>query len=179
MNSLIPPVFPWRQPDTRMKRLKLDRINQAILEQLQNNARISNLELAEKVNLSPSACLQRTKALEEAGYIRQYMASIDLDAICINVMAYVMFRLRDHATHLRVQFERYIRQRREFVDCLKVDGEYDYIALATCSTVGDFNALCEQLIEEDPNIQKINSHIILDKTKWFAGYPLDNLIWRE
>ncbi|MGH8483817.1 MAG: Lrp/AsnC family transcriptional regulator [Pseudomonas sp.] len=162
-----------------MKKVKLDRANRAILENLQNNARVSNLELAEKISLSPSACLQRTKALEEAGYIRQYMASIDLDAITINVMAYVMFRLRDHATNLRTNFERYIRQRKEFVDCLKVDGEYDYIALATCSTVGDFNALCEQLIEEDSNIQKINSHFILDKTKWFAGYPLENLIWRE
>ncbi len=161
------------------KKVKLDRINRAILEQLQGNARISNQELAEKVNLSPSACLQRTKALEDAGLIRAYMASIDLDAICINVMAYVMFSLRDHASHLRGQFERHVGQRRELVDCLKVDGEYDYIALATCSTVGDFNALCEQLLEENPNILKITSHIILDKTKWFAGYPLDNLIWRE
>ena len=80
-----------------MKKMKLDRINRAILENLQSNARISNLELAEKINLSPSACLQRTKALEDAGYIRAYMASIDIDAICINVMAYVMFSLRDHA----------------------------------------------------------------------------------
>lgn len=162
-----------------MKRVKLDRINRSILEHLQNNARISNLELAEKVNLSPSACLQRTKSLEDAGYIRQYMASIDLDAICINVMAYVMFRLRDHASHLRGRFERHIRQRHEFVDCLKVDGEFDYIALATCSTVSDFNTLLEQLLEEDPNIQTISSNMILDKTKWFAGYPLDRLIWRD
>jgi Lrp/AsnC family leucine-responsive transcriptional regulator len=162
-----------------MKKVKLDRINRAILENLQNNARISNLELAEKINLSPSACLQRTKALEDAGYIRAYMASIDIDAICINVMAYVMFSLRDHAGHLRVQFERFIAKRRELVDCLKVDGEFDYIALATCSTVTDFNTLCEQLLDENPNILKINSSIILDKTKWFAGYPLENLIWRE
>jgi len=162
-----------------MKRMKLDRINRAILENLQNNARISNLELAEKVNLSPSACLQRTKALEDAGYIRAYMASIDLDAICINVMAYVMFSLRDHAGHHRVQFERLIAKRRELLDCLKVDGEYDYIAFATCSTVADFNQLCEELLEENPNILKIKSNMILDKIKWFAGYPLENLIWRE
>lgn len=162
-----------------MKKVKLDRANRAILEQLQNNARISNLELAEKISLSPSACLQRTKALEEAGYIRQYMASIDLDQITYNVMAYVMFSLRDHDANLRADFERRIRQRKEFVDCLKVDGGYDYIALATCSTVTDFNQLCETLVEEDKNILRIASHFILDKTKWFAGYPLDRLMWRD
>ncbi len=74
------------------------------------------------------------------------MASIDLDQITYNVMAYVMFSLRDHAANLRADFERRIRQRREFVDCLKVDGGYDYIALATCSTVTDFNQLCETLV---------------------------------
>lgn len=107
------------------------------------------------------------------------MASIDLDAICINVMAYVMFSLREHSGQHRVQFERLIAKRRELLDCLKVDGEFDYIAFATCSTVADFNKLCEQLLDENPNILKIKSNMILDKIKWFAGYPLENLIWRE
>ncbi|AVE03787.1 Lrp/AsnC family transcriptional regulator [Pseudomonas palleroniana] len=162
-----------------MKSLKLDKINRIILQNLQNNARISNLELAEKVNLSPSACLQRTKALENAGYIQEYMASVNIDAICINVMAFFMFSLRDHSGHLRLQFARFIEKRSEIIACLKVDGGIDFIAVAACSTVRDLDALREQLLDENPNILKINTNIILDKTKRFTGYPLEDLKWRE
>ena len=162
-----------------MKKIKLDRINQAILKTLQTNARISNMELAEKVNLSPSACLQRTKALEDAGYIRKYMAAVDLDSISEHVMAYLMISLRDHAPHEQTHFERQVWQYDQLIDCLKVDGEHDYIALACCSTVEELNTLRNRLLSENPNLLRISCSITLAKTKWFAGYPLDSLEWKS
>lgn len=162
-----------------MKQIKLDRINQAILKVLQGNARTSNMELAEKVNLSPSACLQRTKALEDAGYIRKYMAAINLDAISEHVLAYVMLKLRDHAPHKKDEFERLIQHYEELIDCLRVDGEYDYIALACCSTVEDLDAFRDQMLKENDNLQQASCQVVLAKTKWFAGYPLESLRWRS
>ena len=162
-----------------MKKIKLDRINKAILTELQTNARISNIELAERVSLSPSACLQRTKALEDAGLIRDYIAITDLDSICYNVMAYLMIELNLHNPQERVALERSIDRTPELVDCMKVGGHLDYVSLAVCSSVEELNQLCDQLKEENPVIGKLNTYVIMNNTKWLKGYPLERLEWKE
>lgn len=161
------------------KVVKLDKINRNILTTLQLNARISNIDLADKVGLSPSACLQRTKALEDAGYILKYVMSVDLDRVSINVMVYVEITLENHRMTDFDRFEKTIRTIPEFVDCLRVSGRFDYIAFVVCSTIADFNALCDDLLTRNLSIARINSNVVLDKPKWFAGYPLDHLEWKN
>ena len=161
------------------KTVKLDKINRNILITLQQNARISNIDLADKVGLSPSACLQRTKALEEAGYILQYVMAADLDKLCVNVMVYVEITLESHRMADFDRFEKTVRSIPEFVDCLRVSGRFDYIAFVVCSTIADFNALCDDLLTRKLSIARIASNVVLDKPKWFAGYPLDRLEWRD
>ena len=160
------------------KRVKLDRINRNILMVLQDNARISNIELADKVGLSPSACLQRTKALEEAGYIVKYVMAVDLDKISTNVMVYVEFTLENHRMADFERFERAIRDIPEIVDCLRVSGRFDYISFVVCSSIADFNKLCDDLLGCKLGIARINSNFVLDKPKWFGGYPLEHLEWK-
>lgn len=163
-----------------MKRLvKLDRINRKILTVLQENARISNIELADRVGLSPSACLQRTKALEESGYILQYVMAVDLDKICNNVMVYVEFTLEKHRLQDLERFERAMRSIPEIVDCLRVSGRFDYISFVVCNSIADFNGLCDDLLSRDLAISSIRSNVVLDKPKWFGGYPLEHLEWKE
>lgn len=161
------------------KKVKLDRINKKILMELQNNARVSNIELAEKVGLSPSACLQRTKALEQAGYIVQYVMSVDLDKIATHVMVYVEFTLENHRLADFERFERAIRSIPEIVDCLRVSGRFDYISFVVCSSISDFNKLSDDLLASNLGIARINSNFVLDKPKWFGGYPLAHLQWKE
>ncbi len=161
------------------KPVKLDRINRKILTTLQENARISNLELADKVALSPSACLQRTKALEDAGFIARYIAAVDLDKVCINIMVYVEITLESHRMADFDRFEKTIRSIPEFVDCLRVSGRFDYVAFVVCSSISDFNELCDSLLLRDLGIARISSNVVLDKPKWFAGYPLDQLKWKD
>lgn len=169
-----------REERGRVKRLiKLDRINRKILTTLQSNARISNIELADKVGLSPSACLQRTKALEDAGYILQYVMAVDLDKICINVMVYVEFTLEKHRIQDLERFERTVCNIPEIVDCLRVSGRFDYISFVVCNSIADFNRLCDDLLARDLGISSIRSNVVLDKPKWFGGYPLDHLEWKE
>lgn len=163
-----------------VKRLvKLDRINRKILTELQSNARISNIELAEKVGLSPSACLQRTKALEDSGYIVQYTMAVDLDKICTNVMVYVEFTLEKHRLQDLERFERTMRAIPQIVDCLRVSGRFDYISFVVCNSIADFNKLCDDLLSRDLGISSIRSNVVLDKPKWFGGYPFDYLEWKE
>ena len=162
-----------------MKRLlKLDRINQRILSSLQENARISNIDLAEKVGLSPSACLQRAKALEEAGYIHSYLGVVNLDKVCVNVMAYVEITMKTHDQLILKEFERHIKDIPHIVDCMRLAGSIDYLAFVVASTVPDLNQLCNQLLEQCGHIDKMNTHIVMSKPKWLAGYPLAELAWR-
>jgi len=161
------------------KTVKLDQINRKILTVLQNNARISNLELADKVGLSPSACLQRTKVLEEAGYILQYVMAVDLDRVCENVMIYAEITLERHRIEDLDRFEKVVRGIPEFVDCLRVSGRFDYISFVVCSSVAEFNELCDGLLARELGIASIRSNVVLDKPKWFGGYPLQHLRWKE
>lgn len=160
------------------KVVNLDRINRNILTTLQDNARISNIDLADKVALSPSACLQRTRALEEAGYILKYVMAADLEKICVHIMAYLEITLERHRMEDHDRFEKAVRLLPEFVDCLRISGSTDYIAFVVCSTIASLNTLCDELLTRDLSIARIQSKIVLDKPKWFAGYPLDRLEWK-
>lgn len=161
------------------KNIKLDRINQRILVELQSNARISNNDLSEKIALSPSACLQRVKALEDAGYIQQYVMVADLDKLCDNVKAYALITLKNHGYQDFSVFEKGIKACPEALDCLRVNGGLDYIVFMVCSSIEDFNTLCDELLQSPLGIAKITSHFILDEPKWFGGYPFETLKWRE
>lgn len=156
----------------------LDKINRHILIELQKNGRISNLDLAEKVGLSPSACLKRTKKLEDAGYIQGYVMTANLDLLCEHVMVYVEITLEKHKQSDFDSFERTINGIPEFVDCLRLSGRFDYVCFVVCASVGHFNTLCDDLLKQNSSIARISSNVVLDKPKWFAGYPFHKLKWK-
>ena len=159
--------------------IKMDRINRKIMIELQGNARISNNELADRVGLSPSACLQRVKALEEAGYILQYVMAVDINKLCVNVKAYAHITLKNQTYQDFSIFEKGIKKYPELCDCLRVNGEVNYVAFVVCSTIEDFKKLCDDLLQSNLGIGKITSHFVLDEPMWFSGYPLDKLEWRN
>jgi Lrp/AsnC family leucine-responsive transcriptional regulator len=161
------------------KHIKLDRINRRILAELQRNARISNNDLSDLVGLSPSACLQRVKSLEDAGYIIEYTMVTDVDKICINVKAYAHFTLKSNDYQHCSVFEKGIKKYTAVVDCMKVNGEIDYIAFMMSSSIETFNQVCDDMMQDELGIARINSHFVLDVAKWFGGYPLESLEWRD
>jgi Lrp/AsnC family leucine-responsive transcriptional regulator len=63
--------------------------------------------------------------------------------------------------------------------CLRVSGRFDYIAFVVCSTIAAFNTLCDDLLTRNIGIDRISSNVVLDKPKWFGGYPLDHLDWKN
>ncbi len=160
------------------KPIKLDKINKKILIELQNNSRISNNELSEKVGLSPSACFQRVKAMEDAGYILQYVMVLDVNKLCVNIKAYAHIYLKSNNYQQCDIFEKEIRKYKQVVDCLKVNGEIDYICFVMCTSVEEFNTMCDELLQADLGIEKITSHFVLNEAKWFGGYPLEILQWK-
>ena len=158
--------------------IKLDKINKNILAVLQENARISNLDLAEKVHLSPSACLKRTKKLEEQGLIRRYTTSLDLSKMCASVTMLCNIKLTDNRSSYGAgKFEIAIKNEASAVECFKVGGEIDYIVHFICSDIQHFEMVTDRLMDMEIGIERITSHVVLSTPKPFITYPLDTLLW--
>ncbi len=162
------------------KPVKLDAINRKILAIVHLNSDITNAELAEKVNLSPAACSQRTRALRDAGYYFNCHAEVDLDRICEHVIAYVEFTLSNNSLESRRKFEAAIELIPEFMDCLRLSGDVDYISFSCCSNVAELNRLCDSLSsDESLGIQRIVTRIVVERPKFYLGYPIAKLKWLE
>ncbi|WP_189586378.1 Lrp/AsnC family transcriptional regulator [Litorimonas cladophorae] len=163
---------------SKKRNLKLDAINKMILSITHLNSDISNQELAERVGLSPSACFQRMKALKEAGYFVSFHTDLDLDRMVENVLAYVEFTLENNSTAFRKSFEAAIEVIPEFMDCLRITGDVDYICFTCCSNTQALNALIDDISgREDLGIKIVKTRIILERAKWYLGYPLEKLKW--
>lgn len=160
--------------------IKLDAINKKILATIHLRADLSNQELAEEVGLSPSACSQRTKALREAGYFFNFHTEMDLDRICEHVLAYVEFTLESNSAKHRKAFEAAIDEIPEFMDCLRLNDGTDYISFTCAPNVLALNALCDQISgDEALGVKSIKVRTIVERTKWYLGYPLEKLKWLD
>ena len=152
--------------------------NKKILATIHKYADISNQELAERVGLSASACFQRKKALQEAGYFFNFHTEMDLDRICEHVLAYVEFYLKSNTAQQRRQFENALQDIPEFMDCLRMSGDVDYISFTCFPNYNALKQMCDSL-SENPNlgINRIVIRPVLERTKWYLGSPLEKLKW--
>jgi DNA-binding Lrp family transcriptional regulator len=158
---------------------KLDRIDVKILATLQTEGRITNLKLAEEVGLSPSPCLERVKRLEAAGYIRRYIAELDLDRLARNVMVFAEVTLKNHKGEDYDRFDRALAEMPEVVEAWSVGGGYDYLLKFVCSDIKDYQALSESLLNADIGIDKFFSYVVIKNAKPFGGFPLAHLLARD
>lgn len=160
--------------------MKLDRINREILSITHTRANISNQELADLVGLSNSACLQRVKALKDAGLFKSFNTDLDLNRMVEHVLAYVEFTLENNDLKHRQAFEKVIESIPEFMDCLRITGDTDYVSFTCCANTQTLSTICDELSSNDKlGIRKIRTRIILERAKWYLGYPLKNLKWLD
>lgn len=154
---------------------KLDRIDLRILSQLQKQGRITNVELADAVGLSPSPCLVRVKRLEKAGYIAGYGARIQLQKLGDVQIVFTEVTLDDHRREDFAKFEAAIRPVDEIVECHFASGGYDYLLKFVTRSVGHYQSVIEDLLERDIGIEKYFSYIIIKTTFVKSEYPLESL----
>jgi len=163
---------------SKVKNIKLDAINRNILSITHLQSDISNQDLAYRVGLSPSACFQRVKALKDAGYFVNFHTDLDLDRLVEHILAYVEFALKNNTLAARKRFEAEIEKHPEFMDCLRITGDTDYIAFTCCSNTQSLNALIDEISGMDElGIKNVKTRIILERSKWYLGYPLSKLKW--
>lgn len=154
---------------------KLDRIDIRILSHLQSNGRISNVDLADAVSLSPSPCLTRVKRLEKAGYIKGYGAHVELEKLGSIQLVFVQITLSDHKREDFTKFESYIRQVDEVMECHLVSGGFDYQLTFLTRNVVHYQSVMENLLDQHIGIDKYFSYIVIKSPVVKKFYPIENL----
>jgi DNA-binding Lrp family transcriptional regulator len=141
--------------------MKLDRIDLKILSALQKNGRITNVELADLVHLSPSPCLMRVKKLQAAGYITGYSAQIDLAKLGETLTVFTEFTLKNHRHIDFARFQAAVEKIDSCVECHLVSGGYDYLLKFVTAGIVDYQNIIENLLEQDIGIDKYFSFVVI------------------
>jgi Lrp/AsnC family leucine-responsive transcriptional regulator len=141
--------------------MKLSKSDHAILTVLQTDGRISNVELAERVNLSPSACLRRVRTLEESGLIKGYAAQIDQDRVGLPVNVFVNITLAHQDLAELRAFEEAVQKIPEVMECYLMTGEHDYGLRVVVADVNDYERIHRKHLTRLPGVHRVNSSFAL------------------
>ena len=162
-----------------MSKINLDKTDLKILSILQANGRLTNQEVAEKVNLSPSPCLRRIRNLEESGVIRQYVALLDPDKIGLGLLAYVNVRLEKHSDSPagssrspRADFAASVENWPEVVACYAMTGEMDYLLRVHVEDMEHFSQFMMETLLKHPAVLDVKSSFALQRIKDTTALPL-------
>ena len=155
-----------------MPNKSLDVIDRQILENLQNDARMRNVELAEKVGLSPSPCLRRVGNLEETGVIRGYATLVDAEAVGLPVSVFVSVTLEKQIEKALEKFEKEIRARPEVMECYLMTGEADYLLRVVTADLGAYERFLIEHLTRIPGVASIKSSFALKQVAYRTALPI-------
>jgi Lrp/AsnC family leucine-responsive transcriptional regulator len=158
-----------------MPRATLDRTDRRILEQLQQDGRMANAELAERISLSPSPCLRRVRALEEAGVIRQYVALVDPARVGLGLLAYVVVKLEKRSKMPVDEFSRAVQGWPEVVACYAMTGDMDYLLRVHVEDLEHFSRFVLDRLLKQPVVIDVKSNFVLERIKDTTALPLAHL----
>ena len=152
---------------------RLDAIDRKILKELQADGRITNVDLADRVGVSAPPCLRRTRALEEAGYIKGYRALLDEKLLGYDVTAFAMVRLTSQAEAAVQGFEAFVRSKPVVRDCWMTQGETDFILKCVAPELRTFQAFVSELIAA-PNLHNVTTAVTMTTSKDVAVVPFES-----
>ena len=156
-----------------MRRVKLDRIDLRILRDLQENGRMTNVELAGRAGISAPPCLRRVRALEEAGYIRGYHADITPDALGYGVTVFAQVGLSSQAeTDLRA-FEALMASWPQVRECHMLAGETDFLLKIVATDWDAYQRFLTTKLTAAPNVSHVKSALAIRSSKLEPGVPIE------
>lgn len=153
----------------------LDRTDLRILAVLQGEGRITNAELAERVSLSPSACLRRLQRLEAEGILTGYTAQVDPQAIGLGLQAFVRVQLTKHESAAVEHFVGLVNGWDEVVACYALTGDMDYLLHVYVTDLQDFSRFLLDRLLNAAGVADVNSSFVLRTVKRAAALPLAQL----
>lgn len=155
-----------------MTAVTLDRTDLVLLAELQRAGRGTNAELAERVHLSPSACLRRVQRLEREGVITGYRAEVDPERIGIGLQAFVRVQLARHDAEAVAAFARFVNEWDEVVACHALTGDMDYLVQVAVSDLEHFSRFLLDRLLNQAGVADVNSSFVLRTVKAFRGLPV-------
>jgi len=152
--------------------MKLDRLDRKVLNELQHDGRISNVDLAARVNLSESACLRRVRALEQTGLIERYVALLDQKQVGLSGTVFVHIVLRREEQSELAAFEAAIQDIPEVMECYLMTGEFDYLLRLVVSDMADFERLHNGALTRLPGVSRVNSSVAIRTVRKTTELPV-------
>jgi DNA-binding Lrp family transcriptional regulator len=153
---------------------RLDSIDRNILRELQEDGRITNVELARRVGISAPPCLRRVRSLEEAGYIRGYRALLDEKALGCEVTAFAMVHLSSQAEADLQAFEGFVRRQPLVRECWMLSGEIDFLLKCVAPSLSKFQSLVTELTAA-PHVLNVKTSLTLRNSKDAPMVPVEVL----
>lgn len=152
--------------------MTFDRYDRLILETLQRDGRISNVDLAARVNLSESACLRRVRVLEDSGLIERYAALLDQNKAGVPGNVFVQIGLQREEDSELAAFEEAVRAIPEVMECYLMTGEFDYLLRLAVANMEDFERLHRGALTRLPGVARVNSSVAIRTVQKKTALPI-------
>ena len=156
----------------RASEIPLDDRDRAILRLLQADGRLTNLELAQRINLSPSACLRRVKLLEESGLVARYVLLLDEDQAGLPGTAFVLVTLNQQGRAALDAFEAAIHDHPEITECCLLAGAADYMVRVVYADAADFERIHTDILTQLPGVTRVQTTLALRTVKRTTALPV-------
>jgi DNA-binding Lrp family transcriptional regulator len=149
----------------------MDRVDRRILHELQRDGRLTNAELAQRVDLTPSPCLRRVRHLEQSGVILGYRALLDGHAVGRGFQSFVTVVMRNEDRVTVSEFERRVAALPEVVEAHRLFGDPDYLLRVAVADIAAYERFYSDVLSDLPGIAQLTSHLTMKQVKADAGVP--------
>lgn len=150
----------------------LDRTDLRILDELQSDGRMTNAELARRVNLSPTPCLERVRRLERDGYIRGYTAVLNPSRLEAGLLVFVEIGLSRTSPDVFREFRQAVVEVSEVLDCHLVSGNFDYLIKARVRDMAAYRELLGEKLLSLPGVSESRSYVVMEEVKETLKIPI-------
>jgi DNA-binding Lrp family transcriptional regulator len=152
--------------------VKLDAVDMKILTSLQDEGRMTNVDLAERVGITAPPCLRRVRALEESGFIRGYHADLDQEALGFGITVFALVSLRSQADADLQAFERKVADWPLVRECFMLNGEIDFILKIVARDLAEFQRFLTSELTSSTNVESVKTSLTIRSSKRVPGVPL-------
>ena len=149
-----------------------DKFDKAILSVVQQHGRISNQDLAKRVNLSTAPCWRRLNKLENQGIIENYVALLNRESLGLSVMVYIHVSLNDHNADTVEIFDRFVEKSTNILECYSVSGEYDYLIRVIAQDVTALELFLMKKLLKLKSVRSANTSFVLKQKKYTTALPI-------
>ena len=151
---------------------KLDRTDLKILQELQLNAKISNVELARRVHLSPTPCLERVKRLEKNKFITGYRTELNPQKLSASLLSFVEIKLNHTSKDVFIEFKKAVKLLPEVLECHLVSGDFDYLLKTRVADMAAYRELLGDTLLTLPGVSSSRSYMVMEEVKETGLIPI-------